>query len=79
MARRIRLRGSTRKQETESDLERQLSFGTYTLGDTAHKLLLADLPCERVLQVGEPPSRLAFCLPGSAVWLQLELLPQEGE
>jgi hypothetical protein len=61
----------------EADMARQLTVGTYELGDGPLKLLLGDLPCERLLALGEegqPPHRLAFYLPGSAVVLLLEQL-----
>jgi hypothetical protein len=50
-----------------TDLERQLTVGTYELGDEPLKLLFGDLPCQRVLALGkdDQPDRLAFYLPGS--------------
>jgi hypothetical protein len=52
-----------------TDLERQLTVGTYELGDGPLKLLFGDLPYQRVLALGkdDQPDRLAFYLPGSTV------------
>jgi hypothetical protein len=64
-------------RDREVDLVRQLNVGTYELGDGRFKLLLNDLPCEKVLALGEEgqaPHRLAFYLPGSAVVLLIEQL-----
>jgi hypothetical protein len=49
-----------------TDLERQLTVGTYELGDGPLKLLFGDLPYQRVLALGkdDQPDRLAFYLPG---------------
>jgi len=50
---------------------RQLNAGTYEFGDG--KLLLSDMPHQRVLALGEegqPFDRLAFYLPGSVLVLK---------
>jgi hypothetical protein len=63
--------------DATEDWLRQLNVGTYELGDGPLKLLLGELPCERVLALGEedqPPHRLAFYLPGSRMVLLLEAL-----
>jgi len=64
--------------EAATDFERQLSLGTYVLGNARMKLLLDGLPYERILALGEdsqPPHTLAFYLPGSTVVLLLERMP----
>jgi hypothetical protein len=59
-------------------LQRQLSVGTYHVGDENPLLLLLDdLPCERIVILegqAHTPHRLAFYLAGSTVVLSLELL-----
>jgi len=60
-----------------TDLERQLTIGTYQMGDgnSFIKLLFDDLPCERVIGLGdeEQPNRLAFYLSATFV-LSVELV-----
>jgi hypothetical protein len=62
----------------ESDLERQLSLGTYQFGlDPILKLMLEGLPFDRIVALGDhgqPPHRVDFYLKGSSVILLLELL-----
>jgi hypothetical protein len=67
-----------------TDLERQLTVGTYELGDGPLKLLFGDLPYQRVLALGkdDQPDRLAFYLPWSTVvprrvaWHRARRLPR---
>jgi hypothetical protein len=60
-----------------TDVERQLTIGTYQMGDgdLLTKLLLDDLPCDRVTGIGdeERPNRIDFYLVSTAV-LSIELL-----
>lgn len=65
------------RPDPTTDWERQLSVGAYELGAGPLKLLLEDLPCERILVLAEedqPPHGLAFYLPASTVVLRLALV-----
>jgi hypothetical protein len=64
---------SSEHDPASEDRVRQLTIGTYEVGDSTTKLLLDGMPCERVLAL-ENPRRLAFYLPGSVAVLVVSLL-----
>ncbi len=58
--------------KADTDVERQLTIGAYEIETGSSKLLLAELPVDRVASIGD--SRLFFYLPGGSVVLTVQRL-----